>query len=373
MSPETTVATAPARRRVRRSTWVVLVGCAVALASAVLVAAQSQRSSGQFDPDNPGALGTRALAEVLEDQGIRVDVARDSRALAETRPNADTVVVVTAPDQLGQSTAVDLVARTRTSTLVLLAPGHGALELLGLPREWSPTGASDVPARCDDPDLGDLSISSGNARAYPGPGCFGTDDGVLLAEPREGVLLLGAAEALTNDQITGADNAALGLRLLGRGDRVVLYSPDPTDLPPGESRALGDLLPPWLRPVLILGLAALVGLMLWRGRRFGPLAVEPMPVVVRAGEAVRGRGRLHHRSGDRAHSAEALREATRRRLAQHLRVRTDTETVVAAVAGTGLDPRAVRDTLAGPAPSDDSELTRLASDLADLTRKVVEE
>ena len=58
--------------------------------------------------------------------------------------------------------------------------------------------------------------------------------------------------------------------------------------------------------------------MLWRGRRLGPLVVEPLPVVVKAVESTQGRGRLYRRVRDRAHAAEILRAATARRLAARL-------------------------------------------------------
>ncbi len=57
-----------------------------------------------------------------------------------------------------------------------------------------------------------------------------------------------------------------------------------------------DFLPPGFGTALYaLGMTALVAA-LWRGRRFGPLAVEPLPVVVRASEATRGRARLYRRA-----------------------------------------------------------------------------
>ena len=46
--------------------------------------------------------------------------------------------------------------------------------------------------------------------------------------------------------------------------------------------------------------------MLWRGRRLGPLVVEPLPVVVKAVESTQGRGRLYRRVRDRAHAAGIL-------------------------------------------------------------------
>ena len=64
----------------------------------------------------------------------------------------------------------------------------------------------------------------------------------------------------------------------------------------------------------------MVTVILWRARRLGPLATEPLPVVVRAVETTRSLGRLYRRSGDRGHAAESLRRAARSRLAERLRL-----------------------------------------------------
>jgi hypothetical protein len=112
----------------------------------------------------------------------------------------------------------------------------------------------------------------------------------------------------------------------------------------------------------------------WRGRRLGPLAVEPLPVAVRAIETTHGRGRLYRRSGDRAHAAQALRQAGRTSAEHHLRLpASGTDVLVREVARrTGRAEHDVARLLAeqAPAPRSDDELTRLASDLAQLDREV---
>ena len=98
--------------------------------------------------------------------------------------------------------------------------------------------------------------------------------------------LLGAADILTNDQILRADNAAAAVRLLGeRPARLVR----PDLRRPGRRRRgeLRSLLPRWLVPALWLVGLTTVALMFWRGRRLGPLATEPLPVVVKAVETTR--------------------------------------------------------------------------------------
>ena len=134
-------------------------------------------------------------------------------------------------------------------------------------------------------------------------------------------MLFGAGEALTNDQVLRADNAAVALRLLGQRAELVWYVPTYEDLTGGRRGRPRTLLPRWIEPGLWLLLVACRV----PGRSGGPgslgrLATEPLPVVVKAIETTRSRGRLYRRAGDRGHAAAALRSAARRRAAVRLRL-----------------------------------------------------
>jgi hypothetical protein len=170
-----------------------------------------------------------------------------------------------------------------------------------------------------------------------------------------------------------SDNAAVALRLLGQRDRLVWYVPDLRDVAAGDTGSLAAQLPRGLVPALWLLGAAVLATMLWRGRRLGPLVVEPLPVVVKAVESTQGRGRLYRRVRDRSHAAEILRDATARRLTARLRLPPGTEPgrlVAAAAEAAGADPEAVRDVLLARPVPDDRTLIRLAADLAALEREV---
>jgi hypothetical protein len=198
---------------------------------------------------------------------------------------------------------------------------------------------------------------------------------VLLAEPRAGLTLVGAPAALTNDQVLDGDNAAVALRLLGQRQRLVWYVPSLADLAGADSVSASSLVPRWLRPAIwLLGLTTVAG-MVWRGRRLGPLAREPLPVEVKAIETTRSLGRLYRKAGDRAHAAEALRVAARSRLTERLRLPRgpDPAALVAAVATHTGRPEAEVDALLGPhaaAPVSDRDLTVLAHRLIELDREV---
>jgi hypothetical protein len=359
----------------RRSTLVVLVGLLVAV-GVVLLTARSDQHLGYLDPADAGSEGARAVARVLDDQGVDVAVVRSADELEDTEVGPDATVVVTATDQLGRSTTERLLEHAGSARVVLVEPGPTLTDVLDLPAPIGVAPDRAVAADCTNPAYDDLEVAVDDGLAYPATGCFTTGDGSsLLVEPRPGLVLLGAGQALTNDQVLRADNAALALRLLGRSDHLVWYVPSLTDLQAGDGVSLSSLLPPWLRPSLLLLAVAALALLVWRARRLGALAVEPLPVVVRAIETTRGRGRLYRKAGDRAHAAEVLRAAARRRAAERLRLgaHADPAALVSALAHHTGRPEAEIDALLGPhavPPTTDPDLITLADRLAELDREV---
>jgi hypothetical protein len=378
-APATARAATPQGGRLarHRSTLVILLGLLAAVA-VVVVLGNGTETGTPMDPDNPGPDGARALARVLADEGVEIEVARSAADLEDLTTGPSSVVVVVLPENLGQSTAERLLQHTEDAAeLVVVGAGPGttsALDLGDLPSTVS-VGKGRA-AGCDDPLYEGLRIEVDTAAAYPEGRCFDGDEGALVAEPRAGVVLFGADQALTNDQILRADNAAVALRLLGQKDRLVWYVPSLDDLLADDGVSLQSLLPRWIRPGLWVLLLTVAALVLWRARRLGPLATEPLPVVVRAVETTRSLGRLYRRSGDRAHAAEALRRAARARCAERLRIGSgvDLDVLVREVARrTGRPQEAVQSLLgrdSGAGPSSDRDLITLANELALLDREV---
>ena len=317
------------------------------------------------------------MARVLDDQGVEVDVVRSADDLEEAGVDGSATVVVTSSEQLGGSTVGRLLADTRGARLVLVDPGPELLWLLDRPGGGGsvPTG-DPVPADCDDPLLSGLRIEVDDARAMPGDGCFG--DSVVTGPRPDGdgdLVLVGAPDLLTNDQVLRADNAAVALRALGQSDRLVWYVASYDDLVADDGVDVYSLLPDWLAPGFGLVVLATLALLLWRGRRLGPLSVEPLPVAVKAIETTRSRGRLYRRSGDRAHAAAVLRTAARARLRARMRLGpgTDDQTLVRDVARhVGRSEAEVADLLAGHGrePATDRDLITLANALAALEEEV---
>ena len=132
--------------------------------------------------------------------------------------------------------------------------------------------------------------------------------------------------------------------------------------------------------MLALGGVAFLGLVLWRGRRFGRLVPEPLPVVVRAVETTESRGRLYRRARDASRAGATLQQATRVRLADYLGLprpgpsissRGADQALVSAVsAATGRPVGEVGALLLGPPPTQDDHLLGLAAELAALEKEV---
>jgi hypothetical protein len=151
--------------------------------------------------------------------------------------------------------------------------------------------------------------------------------------------------------------------------------PDPLDTSAaGEpSDPGGTVLPSWAGVVGLWALLVVVVAAVWRARRLGPLVAEELPVVVRATETTRGRGRLYRRTRSRGHAAAGLRAASAEVVARRLGVprSADPTTLTEAVSrATGRPTRDVADLLYGPPPPDDGALVELARRLDTLESEV---
>jgi uncharacterized protein DUF4350 len=360
-----------ARHRV--TALIVVVGL-VAVLAAAYAGRHDQAYAAAYDPGNPDGNGAQAVARVLDHEGVDVEVVRSADALDRTTADGATTIVVTSTDHLGITTTARLLQHQGAADLVVVDPGPQLVRDLGLrsyPR--SARLGDDVAAGCPTYDGLVVRVSAG--ATYDAPGCFRTGGGSLLAEPRHRLTLLGASDVLTNDQILEGDNAAVALRLLGARRHLVWYVPDLADLGGADSVSAASLLPDWLVPSLWLLGTAGVALVVWRARRLGPLAREPLPVEVKAVETTRNLGRLYRRSGDRGHAAEALRLAARTRIADRLRLprRTDPSLLATDVAARTGRPLTEVESLLGPTtgpPADDRALAALAQQLTELDREV---
>jgi Domain of unknown function (DUF4350) len=345
-------------------------------------ALRSGEHHGRLDPRSPDHYGSRAVAELLRQQGVSVRVVTTAaRAIDATGPG--TTLLVAEPDLLTprQLTALRQATATSGGRTVLLAPGETAVRTLA--PTTSAIGPATVHARaphCDLPearragpaDLGGIvyeTTVAGADTCYPAGG----HPSLLRLPATTGhgdTVVVGAPDAFYNHRLAKQGNASLALQLLGHHPRLVWYLPSLSDNSVGAVRERGffDLIPGgWRWGAIQLAIAVAIAA-LWRARRLGPVVAEDLPVVVRAAEATEGRARLYRRANARARAAESLRQATRARLAPLVGVPPslahDAETLVPAVAAhSGTPGPEVRSLLFGPAPADDEALIRLADQL----------
>jgi hypothetical protein len=376
-------------RPTRRSGAVALL---VILALVALTMTRPSRS-GYLDPVAVDPSGSRALATLLADQGVAVaDVTTVAGAVAQAR--GATVLLTDALLPTPAMVEDLLSAGPARIVLVGAAPGMPAFDRLAAGAALAePADEGALQPRCTLPAAvraGDATLPGPryDVRGWlPGGGTAATGDasdaacydapgaaGVALLPARAGrpdVVLLGSGNPLTNGGLDEQGNAALAMNLLGAHPDLVWWRPSPLDpalageLPPNPL----DLLPAWVATVVVQLLVASLLVAWWRGRRLGPVVVEPLPVVIPAGETTRGRARLlhsHHARGEAAaHLRAAARERLRVRMGLPLGV-TPQRLAGALAARTGRRTAAVEQLLYGPEPTDDAALVRLEHDLGEL-------
>ena len=94
-----------------------------------------------MDPDNPGPSGARALARVLGDEGVDVQVARGADELEAIDVDGGTSVVVVLPEYLGTSTIERLREHTgQAHAVIVVGAGPGVADALG-----EPGGGASIP------------------------------------------------------------------------------------------------------------------------------------------------------------------------------------------------------------------------------------
>lgn len=369
--------------------WLIAGGIALALFAAVVVATiflppttESMRAS----LTNPDGIGAMAVGEVLRGNGVQVQQVTNL-AEAEAAP-ANSTLLVYLDDELNESSVAAL---DRTAAdLVLVPTGYNSavfqLSDGKINSGYSGSLTNGLKANCSDPDAtaaGEISDSQGGSLTVSGDTveCFGDGYGSRYATTwiaNRRITVVAGDDWLRNDTILSAGNAALALRVLGRHDRLTWYLPgeetqidyDDTNY---DSVDEWDILPPWSRISLALLVAAAASMALWRGRRFGKLVPEGLPVEVPAAEAGTGLARLYRQSDARGHAAAGLRAASLHRLARRLGLSaTESSSLIIERLGqaTGLPSVELQALYYGRPPATDVELVSLANELADLERKL---
>ncbi|WP_225753671.1 DUF4350 domain-containing protein [Actinotalea sp. Marseille-Q4924] len=386
-----TTARGRALSRWSRARWPLAVLGLTAGAAGIASLLEPTSDTAPFSPGNAGDNGSRAVARILEDQGVRIETAETTADVAALAGPGSTVLVVgtllLTDSQLAElvGTGADLVVIEPDVSWHVEELTDGALTTSAVP------DAPDTrPPGCDDPTAlaagpldvqGDDGVVAQDDRAvvcWLGPGGTGAWGTAPAADGRGRVTVLGDSSTMTNDRLDEGGNAALVLRTLGADETLVWYTPSITDTGEtgpgtGTPPSLSELLPAWAGPVGLQLLVVLLAVAVWRGRSLGPVVTEPLPVVVRAAETTVGRGRLYRRARSRGHAAAALRAGAARRCAARLGLprSAGAPPLVDAVArATGRPAQHVADLLYGPPPTDDDGLLRLARQLDELESEV---
>lgn len=349
------------------------------------------------------------MAELLKARGISVSVATTlDEATAATGP--DTTLLVTGPNLLtrSQQLRLDDAASASAGRTLLVAPGRGATHRLapGIRAESHQAVSALAPAcelpaarRAGTADMGGTRYTTQDPTAVACYPSAGLPSLVVLPTGAGGdTVVLGSPDILHNERLDKQGNASLALQLLGSRPHLVWYLPSLTDpsattddgapgdgdeeQPEGGARddsadesSFLDLVPSgWLWGTLQLALAAVLAAV-WRARRLGPLVTERLPVAIRASESAEGRSLLYRKANARDRTADALRAASRTRLAPLAGVpahdaHTPDVLLPAVSARVTAPDRDLRTLLFGTAPSTDAALVLLADQLDALEREV---
>ena len=359
--------------RTRR--WLPWIVVAAGIALAVAIAGGGGNDTGRpYDPTSTSPSGTKALVDTLRQ--LDVDVSLDAAA-----PTARTTALLVLVDAMsdGQRRAITswveeggtLVVADRESPLNPFRAARPTI--LGLVQR-------DLDRHCDVAALQQVRhVVVPNAALLrvrpPATGCFTSGaDAWLVTQPqgRGNLVVIGGADAFTNDALGDGDNGLLAVTLLAPTTSAhVQVLPLPA--PGGGRKTLTDLISDNVKLALLqLGIAFLFYAW-WRARRLGRPVREAQPVEIPGSELVAAVGRLFQRAHARAHAADLVRDGARRSLAQRMGLAPDapvTDVADAVAARTGRPPDEVAAVLGGPEPTDERSLMTLTQETERLTREV---
>ena len=374
------VITPTVRRSLKRGAyWVVAVVVVLIIAVIAIGISGGARQGAPLSITNAAPSGTMALAEVLRQQGVDVVATTSLEATRDAiESRANTTLFIYDDNYLDGEQLAEAVSLA--DTVVLASPTFEALQAVA--PSIAQAGALDETLTSDcavgaveragtvSGDLDGYRVIDDTADAVT---CLGNGDGAFALVQLDGLTVLGATQSLTNEIIANDGNAAFALGLLGSKDALVWYLPSFDDYEQDVPPTLGDLSPLWVSPALGLLILTFVAAAVWRGRRFGPLVVENLPVTVKASETMLGRARLYEKSSSRLRALDSLRIGTIQRLATECglpRLATVDEVIGAVAARTTTDVAAVRGLLVDAIPSTDRELVSMSDDLLTLERTV---
>ena len=381
----TTTLTPTIRQATRKSLFWTLAAVFAVIIAIITIALTGATSGGlPYSGTNAGPVGSKAVVEVLRQQGVAVNVPNGLAAATTALERGDSTLFLYDPD--GNLDQAQLRSITRLAEhVVVLSPTFGQLEAIA--PEVALAGVvkkNTLSSDCSLPAANRAETVTGTGTGFrlidasaDASECFGSGKKVFslinVAHGDRSVTVLGTTSVLSNEHIAERGNAALALNLLGEHPRLVWYLPTIADSAVPADPSIAELTPTWVGPVMTLLAIVVIAAAFWRGRRMGPLVVENLPVVVRASETMEGRARLYQRGAARLRALDALRIGTIDRLAARSglpRIASVDEVIARVASLTSSDPGSIRSLLLDAVPTTDRDLVRLSDALLQLERAV---
>lgn len=401
-------AAVPMRARMRSaSVWIIGIAVILLTVIATMFLTGDREATDPLHYDSTARDGTKALIQTLRAQGIDVTTTEDVGVARRAIRTPNTALLIpTALDALSpdEASGIRNDLTEAGNRLVLVDPGYAITDFsdritvddsvtsFAEPDPVSPPDCADPIAVAAGPVTSGVieyaEVTAHTARisaCYPltGSAIVRTPGGEIPAGAAHGQLIvdddaampltvLGNPDWLMNSTIDEEGNASLVLNELSRAPHLVVLIPQYSAGDQSPPSAI-DFIPRWFIAGALWLIPCSLVLLLWLGRRFGPLAVERLPVIVPAVETVHGRAALAARSHDRAGSAHILRTAALLRIAATLALRPDagrSEIIAAAAARTGRSLSEVAWAFSLSTPTTDAELTAIATLLTSIESEI---
>ncbi|MGC2940311.1 MULTISPECIES: DUF4350 domain-containing protein [unclassified Brevibacterium] len=400
----------PLRARLRSaSVWIVAAFVILITVIALVLLTGDDESEEPLHYDSPARTGTKALVETLRDHDVDVTTTEDQEQARTAAARPDTTLLIPTNTEAlsrGDIAGLQYALRTHGNRLVLVDPGPTVTEFtdrITVNDNLSPLATPDAtsPPSCDSPitrqtgavTTGDVEYAEtkkgtdGISACYPftGPGVDeidgaevppGSARGQFVTDSRGSVPLtvLGNPDWVTNEHIDEEGNASLVLSQLSETQNLVVYYPTFDDAGQQQSAPSPiDFVPGWFLAGVLWLIPCVLVLLLVIGRRFGPLALERLPVIVPAVETVHGRAALSSRSHDREGALHTLRTGALLRIAKRLSLSPDARTpdiITRIAATTGADPGFLHHVFVSASARTDAELTELVHQLTQIESEI---
>ncbi|MGO3065931.1 MAG: DUF4350 domain-containing protein [Brevibacterium linens] len=400
----------PLRARLRSaSVWIVAAFVILITVIALVLLTGDDESAEPLHYDSTERTGMKALVETLRDHEVDVTTTEDQEQARTAAARPDTTLLIptnTAALSPGDIDGLQYALRTHGNRLVLVDPGPTISEFtdrITVNDNLSPLANPDAtsPAACDSPPARSAGAvttgeteyaettkgTDGITACYPftGPGVDEIDGAEVAPGSARGqfvtdtgssapLTVLGNRNWVTNEHIDDEGNASLVLSQLSQTQNLVVYYPTfggsgQQQTPPSTI----DFVPGWFLAGVLWLVPCLVVLLLVIGRRFGPLALEHLPVIVPAVETVHGRAALSSRSHDRDGALHTLRTGALLRIGRRLSLGPDARTpdILARIAAaTGADPGRLHHVFVSASAHTDAELTDLVHQLTQIESEI---